>query len=345
VRLLVVDNDTVAREELADLLREDLHTVDSAASVAKAVERLESAEFDVVLTDLRMPRQNGLELLREIRTRWPRTLVVVITGFATVETALEAMKLGAFDYLRKPFRIEQVQDTLRLAAQEHEFGAPEGIRRNPSREAEALTAGGQYEVLYLGEPAPSAGPHLHIEPFDADDAAGLVARVASFVAEYPNAAVVLSGVERLLQRHSLEEAVDVLERLRSSLAGHGPLRVGFNPRLVGEAAAAAFGGAVVSEDTHATLDALANPIRRAVLRRLAEGHAPFGELMRAAGLDDSPKMSFHMRRLLECTLVLHEGDMYRLTTRGEASVRLLVDAAFLPPTGDAGNLAFPREDP
>jgi DNA-binding response OmpR family regulator/DNA-binding transcriptional ArsR family regulator len=345
MRVLVVDNDAVTRDELSGLLREDQHTVDSAPSVAKAVELLEHDEFEVVITDLRMPRQNGLELLRECRTRWPRTLVVVITGFATVETALEAMKLGAFDYVRKPFRIEQLRDTLRLAAQEHEFQAPEGTRRDPPHEAEGLAATGQYEVLFLGEPAPTAGPHLRVERFDPDDSAGLVARVGSFVTEHMNAAVVLSGAERLLQRHSLEEAVGVLERLRAILAGHGPLRVGFNPHLVDRSVAMALGGAVVSDDTHATLDALANPIRRAALGRLAQGPAPFGELMRAAGLDDSPKMSFHVRRLLETNLLLHEGERYRLTTRGEATVRLLIDAAFLPPTGHAGNLAFPKEEP
>lgn len=138
MRILVVDDDPVFRQELSDLLVEDGHNVASASSAPKAIDVLTNQEVDVVLTDLKMPRQSGLELLAEIRHRWPRTLVVMITGYATVETALEAMKLGAFDYIRKPFRAEQVQETLRLVAQEHAYESAPDSFRDPMREARAL---------------------------------------------------------------------------------------------------------------------------------------------------------------------------------------------------------------
>ncbi len=342
MRVLVVDDDAVFREELSDLLRDDDHSVTSVPSVAKALESLESDEFDVVLTDLKMPRQTGLDLLREVRSRWPRTLVVMLTGFATVETALDAMKLGAFDYVRKPFRIEQVRETLRLVGQEHEFESPPEAHRDPAREARALASAGQHEVLFFGEPHPDPEPHLHVEPLVPENPVSLAERTETFLAEYPNGAVVLSGVERLLEHHRLEDIVGVLDRLRNDLAGHGPLRVSFNPRRVSPSVAIALGSAVASEETRSTLEALANPIRRKVLQRLGESSASFGDLMRAAALDDSPKMSFHLRKLVEAALVLHEAESYRLTARGEAGVRLLRDATFLPPTRDSGNLAFPR---
>jgi len=340
VRVLVVDDDAVFRDELTELLREDEHTAWSAPSAQKALESLEHEEADVVLTDLKMPRQGGLDLLRQIRERWPRTLVVVVTGYASVETALDAMKLGAFDYVRKPFRIDQVRETLRLAAQEHEFESPQETQRDPVREARALAASGKYEVLFLGVHPPAEAPHLHAGHLDPANPAGVLSATESFLADHPNAAVVLTDVERLLEHHRLEDIVAVLDRLRADLVGHGPLRVGFNPRRVTGVAAAALGGAVAAEETHSTLEALANPIRRKVLQRLGEGSASFGETMKAAGLDDSPKMAFHMRRLVETGLVLHEGEAYRLTARGEASVRLLTDATFLPSAGDTGNLAF-----
>jgi CheY-like chemotaxis protein/DNA-binding transcriptional ArsR family regulator len=345
VRILVVDDDPVFREELAELLREDEHAVASASSVPKAVEALEHDEVDVVLTDLKMPRQGGLDLLRTVRERWPRTLVVVVTGYASVETALDAMKLGAFDYVRKPFRIDQVRETLRLAAQEHEFESPQETHRDPVREAQSLAATGRYEVLFVGEPRPAETAHLHVARLDPGNPVGLLGTTEEFLAAHPNGAVVVSGVERLLEHHRLEDILAILDRLRNDLVGHGPLRVGFNPRRVAPAAAAALAGAVAAEETHATLEALANPIRRKVLQRLGEGPATFGETMKAASLDDSPKMAFHMRRLVETGLVLHEGETYRLTTRGEATVRLLADATFLPSAGDSGNLAFPGQRP
>jgi CheY-like chemotaxis protein len=343
MRILVVDDDAVFRDELGELLQDDGHTITTAPSMAKAVEALEGGEYDLVLTDLKMPRQSGLDLLREVRHRWPRTLVVVVTGYASVETALDAMKLGAFDYVRKPFRIEQVRETLHLAAQEHEFESPREARRDPVREAEALAAAGRHEVLFLGDPAPKSGPHLHVAPLEADEPVAVRERVRAFVTEFPNGAVVLAGVERMLERHRLEEIVDFLGQLRGDLAAHGPLRVSFNPRRVPPSAAVALGSAVAESETHGTLEALANPIRRKVLERLASGPCSFGDAMAAAGLDDSPKMSFHLRRLAEAGLLLHEGERYRLTGRGEAAVGLLAAATFLPPADDAGNLAFPRD--
>jgi DNA-binding transcriptional ArsR family regulator len=196
-------------------------------------------------------------------------------------------------------------------------------------------------VLFLTDSPIPEEPHLHVEPLDSDNPAQLLDRTASFVAQHPSAAVVLSGVEQLLQRHRLEDIVATLDRVRSALAGHGPLRVGFNPRRVTRAVAVALGGAVAAEETHATLEALANPIRRKVLQRLAEAPASFGDTMEAVGLGDSPKMAFHLRKLVETGLVLHQEETYRLTTRGDAAVRLLTDATFLPPVGDSGNLAFP----
>jgi hypothetical protein len=197
-------------------------------------------------------------------------------------------------------------------------------------------------VLFFGDPGAEPEPHLHVEPLDPENPVRLVERSDAFLAEYPNGAIVLSGVERLLEHHRLEDIVGVLDRLRRDLTGHGPLRVSFNPRRVTRSVAVALGSAVSADETHATLEALANPIRRKVLQRLAEAPASFGELMHAAGLGDSPKMSFHLRKLLDAGLVLHEAEKYRLTTRGEAGVRLLSDATFLPPAGDTGNLVFPK---
>jgi CheY-like chemotaxis protein len=340
VRLLVVDDDAVFREELAELLRDDGHTTTAVPSVPKAIEFLEHEEVDLVLTDLKMPRHGGLELLREVRARWPRTLVVVVTGFATVETALDAMKLGAFDYVQKPFRVEQVRETLRLAGQEHEFAVPRDAARDPLEEARALAAGGQHEVLLFVDHGPAPEAHLHVEPLDPAHPSALVDRAETFVSDHPNAAVVIAGVERLVEDHKLEDIVGVLDRLRRALEGHGPLRISFNPRRLARPAAVALAGAVAAGETHATLEALANPIRRKVLERLAEAPCSFGETMAAAGLDDSPKMSFHLRRLVESGLITHEAERYRLTARGEAATRLLADATFLPPSGRSGNLAF-----
>jgi two-component system, NtrC family, response regulator HydG len=107
--ILVVDDQPSVRELLRAVLEEDEHTVDTAADGESAVEMLKSGFHDLVLTDLRMPGMDGIEALRRIKALSPETGVVMMTAYASVETAVTAMKLGAFDYITKPIDIEEVR--------------------------------------------------------------------------------------------------------------------------------------------------------------------------------------------------------------------------------------------
>jgi len=101
-RILVADDEPGIREFIADALGPEGHTVVQAANGEEAVTRLAEQAFDLVLTDLRMPRLDGLGLLRRVRAEQPETEVIVLTAHASVASAVEAMRLGAFDYLQKP---------------------------------------------------------------------------------------------------------------------------------------------------------------------------------------------------------------------------------------------------
>ena len=101
-RVLVVDDEAGIREFLSEALADDDHEVAVAASGEAAWARLEREGFDLVLTDLSMPGMDGLELLRRVREAQPEVEVVVITAHGKVDSAVEAMRLGAFDYLQKP---------------------------------------------------------------------------------------------------------------------------------------------------------------------------------------------------------------------------------------------------
>lgn len=102
-RILVTEDDQVQRDIIADILMKEGYEVSVAASAASALEALESDSYDLLLTDLRMPNMDGLELLREARRRRPNLDVVLMTAHATVKTAITAMREGASDYLEKPF--------------------------------------------------------------------------------------------------------------------------------------------------------------------------------------------------------------------------------------------------
>jgi two-component system response regulator PilR (NtrC family) len=106
--ILIVDDERSMREFLAIFLRRAGHRVEAAAGGADGLSALKSREFDVVITDLRMPGVGGLEILAEAKKLHPETQVIVVTAFATTETAIAAMKAGAYDYLTKPFKVDEV---------------------------------------------------------------------------------------------------------------------------------------------------------------------------------------------------------------------------------------------
>jgi len=100
--ILVVDDDEGVRSFLADALELDHHSVTQAASGEEAIDRLTAQSHHLLITDLRMPGQGGLALLRRARADWPEMETLVLTAYGTVQSAVEAMKLGVFDFLQKP---------------------------------------------------------------------------------------------------------------------------------------------------------------------------------------------------------------------------------------------------
>jgi two-component system, NtrC family, response regulator PilR len=111
-RVLVVDDEQSMRDLLAIMLRQTGFEVSVADGGETAVERLKTETFDLVVTDLRMRKLDGLAVLKAAKEHSPRTVVLVVTAYASTETAVEAMKLGAYDYITKPFKLDELKVTV-----------------------------------------------------------------------------------------------------------------------------------------------------------------------------------------------------------------------------------------
>jgi DNA-binding NtrC family response regulator len=114
-KILVVEDEDIARKNLEHILKKEGYDVVSVNNGVKALELLHSTNFDLVITDLKMEKVNGMEVLEKSRGLQPYTEVVMITGYATVDSAVKAMKDGAYYYIAKPYKIDEVRKVAREA--------------------------------------------------------------------------------------------------------------------------------------------------------------------------------------------------------------------------------------
>lgn len=120
-KILIVDDEPELRENLAELLTSEGFEVEVAASAQEAIKKAANERFDVVLLDLIMPGMDGIEAMIELKKLGGRTKYLVMTAFATLDTAVAAIKKGASDYLSKPFRMEELVTLIRRTLEEAKF--------------------------------------------------------------------------------------------------------------------------------------------------------------------------------------------------------------------------------
>jgi len=126
--ILIVDDDDVIRDTVFELLSTD-YECDTAETAEQALAKLEAEQFEVVLTDISLPGLSGRELLSRVLMLYPGTPVIIVSGISDQEHAEELIKLGAFDYLIKPFRLEVVEESIKRALQAgRESGTNSGRR-------------------------------------------------------------------------------------------------------------------------------------------------------------------------------------------------------------------------
>jgi DNA-binding NtrC family response regulator len=120
-RILVVDDELFVRELLLEFLSSEGYEVSLADSGEKAVKLMQSEPADVVLVDLKMPGIDGIETLRQIKKTAPNALAIVMTGYPTIDSSIEALRCGAYDYVVKPFKLNDLKSSIDRALEEHKL--------------------------------------------------------------------------------------------------------------------------------------------------------------------------------------------------------------------------------
>lgn len=136
LKVLVVDDEQIVLDSAHRHLRHDNYELHKALSAMEGMKLIESESIDVVLTDLMMPEMDGLEFLKVIKEKHPRIPVIMITGYATINTALQSMQLGAFDYVAKPFTKAELRGVVERAA--HLVGTGEELKDEEEAEMDPV---------------------------------------------------------------------------------------------------------------------------------------------------------------------------------------------------------------
>jgi DNA-binding NtrC family response regulator len=130
-RILVVDDEWSIRDVLSSILRSEGYEVDTAEDGDKGIEMIDANNYDLVITDLKMPKVNGIEVLRHLSATNSQTLGIVATGYGSIESAVDALRLGAFDYITKPFHLDEIKILVHKA---REFQALQSENRSLKRQ-------------------------------------------------------------------------------------------------------------------------------------------------------------------------------------------------------------------
>jgi len=147
-KILVVDDEKSLREVMSIMLKRAGYAVTEAADGEEAIGQVNRDIFDLVITDLRMPKADGMDVLKAVKSSSPDTVVLVVTAFATADSAVEAMKQGAYDYLTKPFQVDEVQLIIRNALEKRRLSTENMLlKREMASQSSFAQIVGQSEAM------------------------------------------------------------------------------------------------------------------------------------------------------------------------------------------------------
>ncbi|MBU2559898.1 response regulator [archaeon] len=331
-KILVVDDEETARITLEALLKKEGHDVAIAKNGKEAIAKIKSDTFDVALVDLVMPDMDGMTVLNEIKSKNPATHVIMITGFGTIEGAVEAMKVGATDYISKPFKKNEIENLIRRTLEEARLG---GSTREGEEEQDGfelfknlLTHGSKGLCITKHD------PDTIKDKYDLDDTqvtqlqglSELKSDINSFIENNDNVAILVDGIEQLITKNSIEEAKKVISELNESLSeNNSRLIVLYDSKEVDANVSSDFMQVIASPYTRQISEILSHPLRRDIIRFLGKNKVSiFTTIKQELDIEDPPKLSFHLRNLKVAGVIEQDNERrYFLTDRGETVNELL----------------------
>ncbi len=343
--ILIVDDDEIILRELSELLDQDGHQIETASTGEEALGFIDKSEYDIIFTDLKMPGMDGLELLRLIKKSTPTTDVVMITGFGTIDNAVEAMKIGAKDYIQKPFKMSHIKGIIEDINNERQY-------RTTVKPIEVMEEMDKFDSRGAFKELVEDKPGLWItslrEGIEVKEKEGNITflnispkeekgtihpkniyKIKEFIKDYldtnNNAVIMLDCLDLLIATHTNETILKFMTMLEEWAINHNTRTlISVNKALLTNDTVKDIRYIISSSYIQVMADSLSNPLRRRIVRHLKKTPSSFSSILSYLPNTESAKLSFHLQKLINDGIIEKDDQKkYFLTTRGNKALGLM----------------------
>lgn len=348
MRILIVDDEEITRDMLSKLLGKEGYETKAVESGELAITAMKDENYDIVFTDLKMPGMDGIEVLKAIKKNRSKTHVVMITAYATIETAVESMKIGAYDYIRKPFKLLQIKNIIKNIQDDIEF-------KNHIKELDFTDKATPKDCYEIFKDEMNGGNGLYItdqdpieiqKKYDLTDAEfiwlspkaekehevhpqnlyKLGENISDYLEKKTDPVILIHSIEYLIKQHDWEIISRFLNKISKKLISkNSRLIISINPSDIDKKILLELQHIISSINAKLIANILSNPIRREIIRYLYQKEdSTFTSIFNNLEIDDSSKLSFHLRKLAsEKIITKNREKKYSLRRRGRIAANVL----------------------
>jgi len=351
MKVLVVDDDITYLDKMNKFLALENHSVNTAISVDDALSKINEEKWDLILTDLKMPEKSGLDLIRSLKEFHVQAIIMVITGYATIDSAVNAMKLGAFDYVLKPFNPEEFER--KLIQVERELTLRSKITYSPlidEMQTNSILNRDQINefkrpFLLISDTEPSILiKKLNLKKttsyrLEFEEKTGsiipsklysLKTIVEKFIKDNKSGTIIFKGIEKLLKTHNWENVKKFLSYLQEEIiSSNYTLILLFKDfeNISDNSIKSLLNGTrsiLINPIFYEILEVISHPIRKSIIKLLyIEKEMNFNKIFKQVKIEKSSLLAFHIKKLVKDSVITKNENLYTLTPRGQFISKLI----------------------
>ena len=342
MRIIVIDDDETFLGKMEKILSLENYSVATANSGEKAISILNETPFDLILMDLKMPGLSGVDLIQKIREMGCTSIIIVITGYGTIESAVQTTRAGAFDYILKPFdfsvlksKIQEVKSELELRnsisvpdpVESSEYGQILGIGNLNDYDSPFLVISDKDPSKLIKKYRISQGKPLWLSPEENENAVSptklymIKSHIEDFVKLNEKGTIILKGIEELIKIHNWDDLKRFFIYLQSEIISSNfslilLLETEYSKNSYKALLHDAF-SILINPVFYNIIELLAHPLRKNIISLLkVEESLNFNKIVKKLNVSSSSILAFHLNKLVKGNILSKEENLYKLSSRG-----------------------------